>query len=376
MAVANIDTVYQRVLALANKEQRGYITPQEFNLLAGKAQNDIFEMYFHDYKTALLSPGNRSKSSDDADMLREKISMHRVINDVVSDSGSLPSEVHWLESIYRRFYGNRVYTITAVAGSNINLAESETVSNSSSTYISLRYYNDGTGASDSSGEYAFPMYFTSGGALISTVATQFYNSIPIVGPIATDTATQVAGRIAHAINDHSPYHTATYVNEVVTITYTQDRAWTGAESIANAGGLAGVTSVANANGADLVYEEVDRNLWQYIKSNTKLKPSTQSRGIFQRTSSNMVELLPNPGVSVLCDYIKRPTSPKWGYVVVGDKALHNPAVTHTTPFALHSSEESTLTNKILELAGIVINKPGLSEVILRNEAVKEANENK
>ena len=29
-----IDTVYQRVLALANKEQRGYITPLEFNLLA------------------------------------------------------------------------------------------------------------------------------------------------------------------------------------------------------------------------------------------------------------------------------------------------------------------------------------------------------
>ena len=32
MAVS-IDTVYQRVLTLANKEQRGYITPQEFNLL-------------------------------------------------------------------------------------------------------------------------------------------------------------------------------------------------------------------------------------------------------------------------------------------------------------------------------------------------------
>ena len=28
----SIDTVYQKVLAVANKEQRGYITPQEFNL--------------------------------------------------------------------------------------------------------------------------------------------------------------------------------------------------------------------------------------------------------------------------------------------------------------------------------------------------------
>ena len=43
----NVDTVYQRVLALANKEQRGYITPQEFNLLANKAQLIIFEQYFY-----------------------------------------------------------------------------------------------------------------------------------------------------------------------------------------------------------------------------------------------------------------------------------------------------------------------------------------
>ena len=33
MAV-NVDTVYQRVLSILNKEQRGYLTPQEFNLLA------------------------------------------------------------------------------------------------------------------------------------------------------------------------------------------------------------------------------------------------------------------------------------------------------------------------------------------------------
>jgi len=44
----NIDTVYQRVLALANKEQRGYVTPQEFNLMANQVQRSIFESYFYD----------------------------------------------------------------------------------------------------------------------------------------------------------------------------------------------------------------------------------------------------------------------------------------------------------------------------------------
>ena len=53
-----IDDVYQKVLALANKEQRGYITPQEFNLLADKAQLEIFDSYFHDIKTAYHKPKN------------------------------------------------------------------------------------------------------------------------------------------------------------------------------------------------------------------------------------------------------------------------------------------------------------------------------
>ena len=38
MAVS-VDTVYQRVLAILNKEQRGYVTPQEFNLFANQAQS-------------------------------------------------------------------------------------------------------------------------------------------------------------------------------------------------------------------------------------------------------------------------------------------------------------------------------------------------
>ena len=47
MAV-NVNTVYQRVQSIANKEQRGYITPIEFNRFANQAQLEIFEQYFYD----------------------------------------------------------------------------------------------------------------------------------------------------------------------------------------------------------------------------------------------------------------------------------------------------------------------------------------
>lgn len=46
--MVSVDKVYQRVLAILNKENRGYMTPQEYNLLANQAQLEIFEQYFYD----------------------------------------------------------------------------------------------------------------------------------------------------------------------------------------------------------------------------------------------------------------------------------------------------------------------------------------
>ena len=69
----NIDTVYQKVLAIANKEQRGYITPQEFNLFADKAQNEIYDSYFHDVKMADMKPKNSEYYADPMEMVESKL---------------------------------------------------------------------------------------------------------------------------------------------------------------------------------------------------------------------------------------------------------------------------------------------------------------
>tara|TARA_Y100000592_G_scaffold31773_2_gene50579 strand:- start:738 stop:1442 length:705 start_codon:yes stop_codon:yes gene_type:complete len=111
MAIS-IDSVYQQVLAIANKEQRGYITPQEFNLFARKAQLDIFENTFHDYKMALLKPASAIKIADDVDMLREKISLFRVVGASITGSTGIISfgdkPIHWLETVYD-LDDNKVY---------------------------------------------------------------------------------------------------------------------------------------------------------------------------------------------------------------------------------------------------------------------------
>ena len=74
MAIS-IDTVYQKVLAFANKEQRGYITPQEFNLFADQAQIEIFEQYFYDINQWSGQHGNNTSHSDMLTNLEEKVSL-------------------------------------------------------------------------------------------------------------------------------------------------------------------------------------------------------------------------------------------------------------------------------------------------------------
>ena len=73
--MVNIDDVYQKVLTFANKEQRGYITPQEFNLFANQAQKEIFEQYFYDLNQFSRAPGNSNEYSDIVDNINEKIAI-------------------------------------------------------------------------------------------------------------------------------------------------------------------------------------------------------------------------------------------------------------------------------------------------------------
>ena len=82
MAVS-IDTVYQTVQALANKEQRGYITPQEFNLFANQAQQDIFEQYLYDLEAMRAQRPQQHQLGDSVTHIMEKLKSWYSIQPVV-----------------------------------------------------------------------------------------------------------------------------------------------------------------------------------------------------------------------------------------------------------------------------------------------------
>jgi len=214
-----IDTVYQRVLALANKEQRGYITPQEFNLFADQAQHEIIEQYFYDINQYSRMPGNESEYSDLVDLVNEKLSiLKRMDTNITVTSGIIQLQTAT----------NNVYKIGSIYRNNIEVQE---------------------------------------------VQQNELNELR-----------------------RSPLTRPTGLNPM------------------------------------------------YVMENT------------DATTGGGPRIFPGWIPRVDMTYITLPPRPRWGYVVVQDKALYDPTPTKTVNFGLHVAEETELVYKILKFAGVAIQR--------------------
>jgi len=216
--MVNIDDVYQKVLAIANKEQRGYITPQEFNLFANQAQMDIFEQYFYDINQFNRIPGNQTEYSDMLTLLEEKISIFK--NQVGLNYNGTVFQNPQQQNLYR--LGTVLYRGRELQ--RVNYTELFQISKS-------------------------PL----------TKPTELY---------------------------------------------------------------------------PVFYERADGLL---------VRPNT----ITQR---------------VICTYIKKPAKAIWGYSIIGETALYDPSNNKSQDFELHVSEQNNLVLKILALAGITLQDPGVYQI--------------
>ena len=217
--MVNIDTVYQKVLVFANKEQRGYITPQEFNLFANQAQKETFEQYFYDLNQFSRVHGDSGEYSDIIHNINEKIAIFETTSSFSNGS----------------FNGS---------------------------------------------------------------ANNLY-------------------RLGTVIYDHDTL-------------------------------------------GDIEVEEVQQNEILYINASPLTTP-TKAKPVYVRTGAASISVYPSTINSVDCTYIKPPTTPEWGYFVVGNKALFDGSTTKTTHFELHQSEESELVYKILKFAGVSMKRDDVAK---------------
>jgi hypothetical protein len=247
MAIS-VDTVYQRILTLANKEQRGYITPQEFNLLANQAQMSIFESYFYSKNQRDRTEDVRSNEVDETDigeLLNNKLRVFSSVLDVANGT-----------------------TIPQVIPSG-------------ATGAGLDVFQTGE------------VYF--GGSVCRKISINEMMSFK--------------RSTRHSSGDY--YYSPVYTDSISSVTD------------------------INVYGTGATY---------------------LSNGI-------PTQAFATTGVSI--EVFRVPSAVSWAYVVVGNnkKALYN--ATASVDFELHKSEGETLVYKILELAGIVMNKSGLAQTAVQ-----------
>jgi hypothetical protein len=86
MAIS-VNTVYRTVLLIINKEQRGYLTPDEFNKTAAQVQLEIFNEYFEDLNQQVRVPDNDTEYSDRIKNLQQKIAIFQTDGTCVFTAG-------------------------------------------------------------------------------------------------------------------------------------------------------------------------------------------------------------------------------------------------------------------------------------------------
>ena len=127
----SVNTVYQKVLAVLNKEKRGYLPPNEFEYMANIAQLDIFEQYFYDINQFSRMPGNNTEYGDILTLLNEKVSLLEKTSELDYNA---PAQ-KWLKptDLYR--IGSIVYDANDPPGAPVLPVECERITRNEWLYI-------------------------------------------------------------------------------------------------------------------------------------------------------------------------------------------------------------------------------------------------
>jgi len=107
----NVNTVYRTVLLILNKEERGYVTPDEFNKISAQVQLEIFGNYHNDLNQQLRVPQSDTDYADRVASVDEHLSIFKTEGPAtyVPTAGTIPAHFSLPTT---DIYGNTVELFT------------------------------------------------------------------------------------------------------------------------------------------------------------------------------------------------------------------------------------------------------------------------
>ena len=115
----NVNKVYKSVLSILNKEERGYLTPYEFNNLARQAQLELLDGLFYQYNQFLnIENINRTNEgyADLAEKIQEQIDEHYKSATLTPSSGkvTVPTDAYRILDVTMRNHGLKVEKVDKI----------------------------------------------------------------------------------------------------------------------------------------------------------------------------------------------------------------------------------------------------------------------
>jgi len=208
-----INSVRNTVFSVLNKNNYGYISPQDFNLFAKQAQLEIFENYFYNYNTQINKENARVSGSGYADLtkaIEEGIDVFSVTNPLsLSNTPPTISNVYQLPSLTTT--GDDYYLINKVliydsfiasgTTTNVGVTEIELIDANANFITDGVYAGDVIGlVSDGITQYVTITLVNSETSLFTTeseVSATPFNSNGIVYSIYRDSL-QEAEKVSHS----------------------------------------------------------------------------------------------------------------------------------------------------------------------------------
>jgi len=158
----NVDWVYKTVLLILNKEQRGYITPEEFSKISTQVQLEMLESYFEDLNQQLRVPQGDSEYADRQKSLDDRISPFKTTSECVYAAGRfvLPSNLYRIGTV---IYNDET-EVDRVQKNDILYINKSKLTRPTTTYPLYAYEREG-GETTTSGTpyiYVYPKTITTG----------------------------------------------------------------------------------------------------------------------------------------------------------------------------------------------------------------------
>jgi hypothetical protein len=319
----NVNTVYQTVLLILNKEQRGYMTPVEFNKTGAQAQLDIFETYFDSLNQQIRVPQTDADYSNRVVSLDEKLSIFKEFGNATSISSSN------VFNLPQQFSGS-----PPVLGM---------VTNPTQTAATTAYVIGNNTANP-------PQTITAGQASNGVIQV-FQNGI-----LVADDLYKITGTTINFFSNPLPAGQTLIVNYYPKQFYK-------------------LGQVLYKPNSFPVAEELQRvlreELYHLLKSDLTVPSTTNPIYLYENSQLTVYPTTIVDDIEVA--YIRKPIAPVWNFTTGSNNQYIFNASTSFN-FELHSAEQTELILKILLYAGVVVRSPEIVQVAAQQVAQENINQ--